>query len=110
MDHEAYENEMIEAVNQHGDAAPDQVITSKQNRVINKKDVRAVGRGIRRTILALLTAATLAASALGFYTVSIMCGYMAVLLFFASVLGMVVTVVLLYAQGIIRTESNGESK
>ena len=110
MDHEAYENEMIEAVNQHGDAAPDQVITSKQNRVINKKDVRVVARGIRRTILALLTAATLGASMLGFYTVSIVSGYMAVLLFFASVLGIVVAVMLLYAQGIIRTESNGESK
>ena len=108
MDHEAYENEMIDAINRHGEEAVDESV--KLNKVVTKNDAIVVIRGLKRTLFALLTIALFAISALGFITVASVQGYMAVVLFFASILGLVFAFVLLYAQGIVHIESRGESK
>lgn len=108
MDHEAYENEMIDAINRHGEEAVDESV--KLNKVVTKNDAIVVIRGVKRTLFALLTIALFAISALGFITVASVQGYMAVVLFFASILGLVFAFVLLYAQGVVHIESRGESK
>jgi energy-converting hydrogenase Eha subunit C len=110
MDHEAYENEMIDAINRHGEEAAKKEVKAKLSQVVTKNDARIIVRGLKRTLLALLTAATLALAVMGLITVATAPGYLAVVLFFASVLALIVSVVLLYAQGIIRVESKGESK
>ena len=105
MDHEAYENEMIEAVNRHGEESG-----KKTEAVWNKNDARVVARGLRRTLVALLNAATFAVAVIGFIAVAKATGYLAVLMFFVSLLMLVASFILLYAQGIIRVESQGERK
>ena len=77
---------------------------------MDKNDGRVVIRGLKRTLVALLTAVTFAASGLGFIVTAKVPGYLAVLLFFVSILALVASFVLLYAQGIISVESKGESK
>ena len=108
MDHEAYENEMIDAINRHCEETVDESV--KLNKVVTKNDAIVVIRGLKRTLFALLTIALFAISALGFITVASVQGYMAVVLFFASILGLVFAFVLLYAQGVVHIESRGESK
>ena len=110
MDHEAYENEMMDAINRHGEAVTHPVNEPKWSQVVTKNDSRVVARGLKRTLLALLTAALFVISIVGFIAVASAPGYLAVLLFFASILALVSSVVLLYAQGITRIESKGESK
>ena len=109
MDHEAYENEMMDAVNRHKEEA-DTKSEAKWSMVMNKNDARVVVRGLRRTLIALLTAAMFAIAVIGFITVAKAPGYLAVLLFFASILALGCSFILLYAQGIIHVESQGESK
>lgn len=110
MDHEAYENEMIDVINRHGEDAAKEDTKAKWSMVMNKNDARVLARGLKRTLLALLTAATLALAVMGLITVATAPGYLAVVLFFASILALIASFVLLYAQGIIRVESKGESK
>ena len=110
MDHESYENEMMDAVNRHGESADQKIIDASSSPVVNKNDVRVVARGLRRTLIALLTAAKFALAVIGFITVAKAPGYLAVLLFFASILALGCSFILLYAQGIIHVESQGESK
>ena len=109
MDHEAYESEMMDAVNRRkGDANKQAEI--KWSQVVNKNDARVVARGLKRTALALLNAATFAIAVIGFITVAKVTGYWAVLMFFVSLILLAASLILLYAQGIIRVESQGESK
>lgn len=111
MDHEAYENEMMDAINRHGEEAAEKEV--KLNRVVTKNDARTVVRGLKRTLLALLTAALFAIAVLGFIVVAKAPGYLAVVLFFASVLALICSFILLYAQGITlkgTEERAGESK
>ena len=116
MDHEAYENEMMDVVNRHGEAAIEEsteTAKSKWSQVVNKNDARVVASGLKRTILALLTAAIFAASVIGFIKVATASGYIAVALFFGSILGIIIAFTLLYAQGItnkIPKESSGDNK
>lgn len=80
---------------------------------MNKTDVTILKRGLRRVGAALLTTATFAVSVLGFIVTAIVPGYLAVLLFLASVFATAIAFTLLYAQGInhkINPESQGESK
>ncbi len=107
MDHDAYENHMIETINQHGEKTTTETVKTK---FMNKDDVRVVTMGLKRTLLALLTAAMLAGAVMGFIAVTKVSGYMAVLVFFASVLALIGSFIFLCAQGITRAESRGESK
>lgn len=109
MDHEAYESEMMDAVNRHKDEA-NKKAEIKWSQVVNKNDARVVARGLKRTALALLNAATFAITVMGFITVAKVTGYWAVLMFFVSLILLAASLILLYAQGIIRVESQGESK
>lgn len=110
MDHDAYEKEMFEAISRHGKASDKKVAEAKLGKVVDKKDGRAVIRGLTRTLFALLTAVTFAFAVFGFIAVAKAPGYLAVLLFFVSILALVASFVLLYAQGIIPAESQGENK
>ena len=77
---------------------------------MNKNDARVVVTGLKRTLLALLTAVVFALSVCSFIGVASAPGYFAVVLFFIAIIELVASFILLYAQGIIRVESKGESK
>lgn len=116
MDHEAYEKQMIESVNRNAEEAskPLDVGTSeKVNSVVGKRDTSILKRGLKRTLLALVTVGLFAISACGFFKTATTPGYLAVLLFLLSVFEMMAAVTLLYTQGItntMHTESKGETK
>lgn len=109
MDHEAYERNMFDSINQH--AAEDK--KKPKTFVDNKAVVRAVLiRGLKRTLLALLTIATFALAVIGLIAVAFVKGYLAVLLFFISIVALVCSYTLLCAQGItdkLFSESKGEN-
>ena len=75
-----------------------------------RKNAEVLNRGLKRTVVALITAAAFVASALGFIKVSQATGYLAVLLFFASVAGMAFAFILMYAQGIATSKNKGDYK
>lgn len=112
MDHEAYESQMFDDVNRHGKAATPDIVDESWDQVVTKDDRRVVARGLKRVLLALLTAAMFAIAVIGLIAVATAPGYLAVLLFFASILALAVSFILLYAQGITSKaqESKGESK
>lgn len=113
MTHDAWENEMLETFERREEEAAKTTGKVKQNQAMGKTDARTVIVGIRRTLLALATILLLAASIFGFITVASAHGYLAVLLFFVSILGLIASYILLYAQGITKVvsqESKGESK
>ena len=78
---------------------------------MNKSDVRTLKRGLRRVLVALITAGIFSIATLGFIAVAFMQGYLAVLVFLVSLAVLGFAIVLLYAQGInpkIHKESKGE--
>ena len=114
MDHEAYETQMIDGVNSNAECNSQQfeTATPKRNRLMDRNDTRILTIGFKRTLIALLTAALFAISVYGFIVVANAKGYMAVVMFLASILGLVCAAVLLYAQGLgqkKQTESHGEN-
>lgn len=107
MDHDVYENHMIETINQHGE----KTVKEKCNLVMNKNDTKVVVTGLKRTLLAFATLAMLAVAVFGFITVAKAQGYIAVVIFFASIIALIASYTLLYAQGIISkatSKSGGE--
>ena len=120
MDHDAWENQIIQSFERREGKPtrkPDNDKPVMSESVNDKKgmsesDKWTVAVGLRRTLLAFLTLLLFAASAVGFVAVASARGYMAVLLFFASTLGMLGAFIFVYAQGITNTtkESQGESK
>jgi Flp pilus assembly protein TadB len=115
MDHEAYENEMIDDINRNAkdknmhDSTRESTSVLKQY-LFSKEDKKIMRRGLKRTLLALVTAALFALAICGLVAVAVAPGYLAVLLFFASILSVVCAFISLYAQGIIDTESYGDGK
>ena len=78
---------------------------------MNKSDAKTIMRGLRRVAVALITAATFVTAISGFIAVGFTRGYLAVLLFLASLVILGIAFILLYAQGIgpkTYTESKGE--
>lgn len=78
---------------------------------MNKSDAKTIMRGLRRVAVALITAATFVTAIAGFIAVGFTRGYLAVLLFLASLMILGIAFILLYAQGIgpkTYTESKGE--
>lgn len=67
---------------------------------MNKNDMSILKRGLRRTVLALITEIVFALTVFDLVLTARAPGYLAVLLFLASILLAVATVVLLYAQGL----------
>lgn len=115
MDHEAYENEMIDGVNRHADEkdlyadAFESTVTTKKS-VFAKTDVKALKLGLKRTMLAILTALLFALAVLCFVVVATAKGYWAVMLFFCALIFLVCGYIFLYAQGITRVGSKGDNK
>ena len=80
---------------------------------MSKSDVLTFKRGLKRMALAVVTAVLFATSVFCFIKVATEVGYLAILLFFVALVAMGLSLILLYAQGIIsgpNTESAGESK
>ena len=80
---------------------------------MNKVDANILKRGLKRVGVSLLTTAVFVGSVVGLITTATAPGYLAVLLFQLSVIGLAATFILLYALGInrkISMESKGESK
>jgi hypothetical protein len=109
MDHDAYENEMMDTVNRHREEAAKKAKV-KWSMVVNKNDARVFARGLKRTLIAMLTAVTFAAAVMCFITVAKVTGYWAVLMFFVALIVLAASLVLLYAQGILRVESQGDNE
>ena len=110
MDHEAYENEMIDAVNRHAEEKSQRTITwdspvPEMRSPVDKKDTEILKRGIRRTVLALVTALVFALAVFSFIATATAPGYLAVFLFITGLATLACVLVLLYAQGIINEES-----
>ena len=113
MNHEAFENQMIDAINRNAEEKHRSTHTGTaptKRSVFTKADLMAFRRGLKRTLIALLTAALAALSVFGFIRTAVATGYWAVILFLASLVELVWVVILLYAQGIIRAESRGDRK
>ena len=103
MDHEAYENEMIDGVNRHAEEQSVRFETSIPKRaVITKEDTTALKTGLKRMLLALLTAFLFALSIFSFVATATATGYWAVILFISAIVLLGWSFVLLYAQGIVK--------
>lgn len=82
-------------------------------RIINKTDAKILKRGLKRVGVALLTALIFVSSLVGLIVTATAPGYLAVMLFLLSAMGLLATYILMYAQGLnrrISKESKGESK
>jgi fatty acid desaturase len=108
MDHNAYENEMIDTINRHAEEKSRQATAVK--RVFTKTDTRTLRQGLKRTLIAILTAVLFALSVYNFIAVATATGYWAVILFFSAIVLLVWAFILLYAQGITHVESKGDNK
>ena len=115
MNHAEYEKQMIDGVNRHADKW-DQITfdTESTDTVksvpVKNKNVKILGRGFTRVVVALFTAATFGLSVLDFIAVASATGYCAVALFIAAIMLLLVAVILLYSQGITNKESKGDGK
>jgi len=81
-------------------------------KIVDKVDMDILKRGIKRVVVALIMAAMFVMAVLGFIVTANAHGYLAVILFLASVLMLITALTLLYAQGInrrVHTESKGEN-
>lgn len=110
MNHEAWENDMIDTFGQRNQESTQKTQEKKRVRIMSKEDSAALVVGLKRTLLALITIVLFAASILGFIAVAYMHGYAAVGTFFGSILTSLATFTFLFAQGITptRKESAGE--
>ena len=77
---------------------------------MNNSDVKVFLRGLKRVGVALLTAVFFSLSVLGFVATAAFPGYIAVVIFIASLIWLWMTIVLLYAQGLNRVKHKGEAK
>lgn len=112
MDHEAYEKQMIDTVNRNAEenaSTHGSTATAKKS-VFTNRDVRTLKQGLKRTVFALFTAVTFAFSVCCFIATATAPGYLAVALFLTAIVAMGIAFIFLYAQGIARMESQGESK
>ena len=115
MDHETYENQMIDSINRHAEeknrctGTSENTIKAKR-RVFTKTDVNTLKRGLKRTMIALLTTVLFGLSVFSFIAAATATGYWAVILFFSAIVLLGWTFVFLYAQGVTDAESKGDSK
>ena len=101
MDHEAFENEMFDAVNRHAEEQSGQGETGVPKvKLLTKKDTSALKNGLKRMIVALFTAFLFGLSVFAFIATATATGYWAVLLFLSAIVLLVWAFVFLYAQGI----------
>lgn len=72
---------------------------------MSKSDMKTLHRGLKLMVVAVITAAAFVFSVWGFIKVATCTGYLAVLIFLASVVGLGLGFILLYAQGIVITKN-----
>lgn len=109
MNHETFENQMIDTVNRHAEEKGESFKAgTPKSTVVTKLDTGVLKVGLKRMMIALLTAVLFAFSVCGFIATAMAPGYLAVLLFIVSLLVMGCAFVFLYAQGIILAVSRGE--
>lgn len=80
---------------------------------MNKTDITVLKRGLKRMVIAILTAALSAVSIYGFVVVASLTGYRAVIVFLLAVVAAYWAFVLLYTQGSTRktnAEEQGDRK
>ena len=114
MNHDEYERQMIDMVNHNAKEKKTGLYeNTAKKKVFTAADFRALRIGIRRTLLALVTAIVFALSIYDFIAVTTVSGYWAVLLFVCAIMLLGLSFLLLYAQGILsktQQESKGEIK
>lgn len=120
MNHAEYEKQMIDGVNRHAekwdqitfdtDITDTESTDTVKSVPVKNKNVKILGRGFARVVVALFTAATFGLSVLDFIAVASATGYCAVALFIAAIMLLLVAVILLYSQGITNKESKGDGK
>ena len=111
MNHEAYEKQMIDAVNRNAEEKSKQFKAgTPDGKVITKWDKTTLMMGLIRTLFALITTGLFAISVIGFVAVATTPGYQAVALFITSIAALGCGFVFLYAQGILGKESAGDNK
>ena len=115
MDHDAFEKEMIDGVNRHSGewdqiSFDSEFFEAPKTTKTKGADMKTLGRGLKRMLLALVTALWFAISGSCFILVATAKGYGAVLIFFAALVFLMFGLVFLYAQGIIDVESRGVAK
>lgn len=102
MDHDAYEKHMIDEINRNAveyTDAPER--TNPKRRVFTKADAKALRRGFKRMLLALLTALLFGLSVYAFVAAATATGYWAVVLVISALVLLLWTFILVYAQGIV---------
>ena len=110
MDHEAFENEMIDGVNRHAEESGRFDGNIPKQAVITKTDTLTLKMGLNRMVLALFTAFLFGLSVFSFIATATATGYWAVILFISAIVLLVWAIIFLYAQGIADVESKGDSK
>lgn len=115
MDHEAYENEMIDGVNRHAEeqftvSGEFESMPAAKKSAFTKTDLNALKLGLKRTVLALITAFMFGLSVYCFIAVATSTGYWAVVQFLSAIVLMVLVFILLYAQGITFAVRRGDDK
>ena len=114
MNHEAYENEMIDIVNRNAEEkskCPVDTVTKRS--LFTKTDAANLIKGLKCMVLALFTAGLFAVAVFGFIMVASVTGYLAVAVFTTSIGILAVAFIFLYALGITfktNTESQGDDK
>lgn len=108
MDHESYESKMIDGVNRHAEEKGKRI--GKVKRVFTKADVSTLKRGLKRTVIAIITEIIFGLSVFSFIAAATASGYWAVILFLAAIVLLVWSFIFLYAQGVADGESQGDSK
>ena len=116
MDHEAFENEMIDTVNRHSgewdqlsfDGEFPEPIKKHKFKVFSKEDASALKTGLVRVLAALCTAFLFGLSVFAFIATATATGYWAVILFLAAIVLMVFAFIFLYAQGISPKGTGGQ--
>ena len=101
MDHEAYEKEMIDSVNRNAEG---------KAKLVTKADKAMLKAGFGCVLVSLFTAGLAFLSVWCLIRVVKAPGYLAVLLFLASIFVGIVSLTLLYALGIAVTKATGEVK
>lgn len=103
-----YEKEMFDGVNRHaGEKVQYPTTHDKQSA---QTDARSLWLGLKRVLVALLTAASFGLTGYTFFAVATATGYWAVALFIAAIVLAIWSFSLLYAQGIVPVESQGDGE
>jgi hypothetical protein len=115
MEHDVFEQEMIDGVNRHAEmkwhyTGTHESATPVEKSGFIKEDVRILMRGLKRIVLALLTTFLFALSVFDFIAVATATGYWAVALFITAISMLTTAFILLYVQGITYMESKGDDK